>query len=101
MYGYKVLEANSPNEALNVSHAHSGVIDALLTDVVMPHLNGKRLSELLLSERPEMKVLFMSGYTDDAIVRQGILNPGVSFLQKPFIPAALAGKLRSTLDAGR
>ncbi len=97
MYGYKVLEAREPASAVKVCRAYPGRIDALLTDMVMPQLNGKRLSELLLPERPEMRVLFMSGYTDDAIVRQGVLEPGIHFLQKPFTPVALAAKLRSVL----
>jgi two-component system cell cycle sensor histidine kinase/response regulator CckA len=98
MYGYTVLEAGEPTSAIRICKAHAGPIDALLTDVVMPRLNGKRLSELLLAERPGMKVLFMSGYTNDSIVRQGILEAGIQFLQKPFTPAALAAKLRSVLN---
>jgi two-component system, cell cycle sensor histidine kinase and response regulator CckA len=97
MYGYKVLEADSPAAAIRLSQSYSGSIDVLLTDVVMPQLNGKRLSELLLSDRPQMKVLFMSGYTDDAIVRQGVLDAGVNFIQKPFVPRALTAKVRDVL----
>jgi signal transduction histidine kinase len=98
MYGYSVLEASNPSAAIQVCQSHAGLIDALLTDIVMPQMNGKRLSELLLPQRPGMKVLFMSGYTDDAIIRQGILERGISFIQKPFTPAGLAEKLRGVLD---
>jgi two-component system cell cycle sensor histidine kinase/response regulator CckA len=96
--GYTVLVAAEPIEAIKVSKAHPGRIDVLLTDVVMPHMNGKRLSELLIPERPEMRVLFMSGYTDDAIVRQGVLESGVNFIQKPFVPSALKTKLRDVIE---
>jgi PAS domain S-box-containing protein len=98
IYGYTVLEASDPTAAIQLCQSHQGPIDALLTDIVMPQMNGKRLSELLLPQRPEMKVLFMSGYTDDAIIRQGILERGISFIQKPFTPAGLAEKLRGVLD---
>ena len=98
MYGYRVLEAKDPLEAIQVSRSHKEAIDLLLTDVVMPQMNGKRLSEVLVPERPNMKVLFMSGYTDDTVTRQRILEPGACFLQKPFTPTALAAKLRSALQ---
>ena len=98
IYGYTVLEASEPSEAIQLSRAHAGPIDVLLTDVVMPQLNGQRLSEMLRSERPEMKVLFMSGYTDDAIVRQGVLQADVNFIQKPFVPIALTSKVRDVLE---
>lgn len=99
-YGYSVLAATGPADAIRISQAHVGTIHLLVTDVMMPQLNGRRLAELLYSERPEMKVLYMSGYTDDAIVRQGILDAGISFLHKPFTPATLASKLREMLDNG-
>jgi signal transduction histidine kinase len=98
MYGYKILEANDPLEAIKISQNHPGEIDVLLTDVVMPHLNGKRLSELLLPDRPNLRVLFMSGYTDDAIVRHGVLDETAPFLCKPFLPAELAQKLDEMLS---
>jgi signal transduction histidine kinase len=98
MYGYKVMEAEGPAEAIRLSEIYTGPIDVLLTDVVLPQLNGKRLSELLTPQRPEMKVLFMSGYTDDAVIRQGILEAGVNFIQKPFVPAALSAKIREVLQ---
>jgi two-component system, cell cycle sensor histidine kinase and response regulator CckA len=97
-YGYSVLVANHPAEAIRVSQAQTRPIDLLLTDVVMPQMNGRRLAELLVPERPAMKVLYMSGYTDDAIVRQRILDAGVNFLHKPFAPSALAVKVREVLD---
>jgi two-component system cell cycle sensor histidine kinase/response regulator CckA len=97
-YGYAVLVASSPGEAVQVSKMHGGAIDLLLTDVVMPQMNGRRLADLLRSERPEMKVVYMSGYTDDAVVQQGVLEAGVHFLHKPFSPAALGVKVREVLD---
>lgn len=97
-YGYAVLAASGPGQAVQLSQAHAGTIDLLLTDVVMPQMNGRRLSELLRVERPAMKVVFMSGYTDDAIVQQGVLDAGVNFLHKPFSPAALGVKVREVLD---
>jgi two-component system cell cycle sensor histidine kinase/response regulator CckA len=96
-YGYTVLVARSPLEAIQTSQNHAGPIDLLLTDVVMPEMNGRRLAEMLSPDRPNMKVLFMSGYTDDAIMRQGVLDAGVNFLHKPFTPADLAAKVRTAL----
>jgi PAS domain S-box-containing protein len=97
--GYLVLEAINGTEGLSVAQAHTGHIDLLLADVVMPEVGGKSLSEQLTSQYPNMKVLFMSGYTDNAIVHHGRLDEGVVFLQKPFTPAALARKVRAVLDA--
>ena len=96
--GYTVLEARRPREAMLVSEQHLGPIHLLLTDVVMPELNGHRLAERLTSGRGEMKVLYMSGYTDDAIVRHGVLAPGTHLLQKPFSRETLADKVREVLD---
>lgn len=78
---------------------HTTPIHLLLTDVVMPRMNGPQLAERLCSFRPEMKVLYMSGYTDDAIVRSRIRNSGVQFIQKPIMPKTLARKVRAVLDA--
>jgi PAS domain S-box-containing protein len=96
--GYAVLEARDGREALEIATAHSGPIDLLVTDVVMPGMNGRELAKLLSSQRPEMRALYLSGYTDHAIVRNGKLEPGLAFLQKPFTPDALARKVREVLD---
>jgi len=97
--GYTVLEARHGAEALRISAAHAGKIDLMLTDVVMPEMNGRELAERLAAQRPETKVLYMSGYTDHAVVHHGVLAPQTEFLQKPFTEAVLARKLREILDA--
>jgi PAS domain S-box-containing protein len=97
--GYVVLESTNGTEGLGVAQAHAGQIDLLLADVVMPEVGGKALSEQLTPQYSNMRVLFMSGYTDDAIVHHGQLDEGVAFLQKPFTPTALARKVRAVLDA--
>ena len=97
--GYRVLTAESPAEALVVSGQYQGRIHLLLTDVVMPGMNGRQLAGELAPSRPGMRVLFMSGYTDNAIVHHGILDEGVSFLQKPLRPDVLLRKVRELLDA--
>jgi signal transduction histidine kinase/CheY-like chemotaxis protein len=96
--GYHVLEARDGQEALEVAHRYENRIDLLLTDVVMPHLSGRRLAECLLPVRPEVKSLYMSGYTDDAVIRHGILDAETAFIQKPFSPHALLTKVREVLD---
>jgi CheY-like chemotaxis protein len=98
MSGYTVLEARHGVEALEVSNRHAGTIHLLLTDVVMPQMSGRELSQRLATLRPGLKVLYMSGYTDDAIVRHGVLAAGIAFLSKPFTPDALALKVREVLD---
>ena len=98
MSGYVVLEARHGAEALERSNRHSGVIHLLVTDVVMPQMSGRELAQRLATLRPELKVLYMSGYTDDAIVRHGVLASGIAFLSKPFTPDALALKVREVLD---
>ena len=98
--GYTVLEAHDGEEALRLSTQHEGPIHLLVTDVVMPGgISGRQLAERLMATRPEMRVLYMSGYADDAIVRHGLLEPGMAFLQKPFAPDILALKVREVLDA--
>jgi DNA-binding NtrC family response regulator len=97
--GYEVLEARNAGEALLESESHAGAIDLMLTDVVMPQLSGPALAKRLSGSRPDMKVLYMSGYTDDSIVRHGVLEATMSFLQKPITVASLTGKVREVLDA--
>ena len=96
--GYTVLEAADGQKALQLVEGHKGPIDLLLSDVVMPHVAGRQLVEHLKVLRPGIKVLFMSGYTDDAVVRHGVLEANYAFLQKPFTPSVLAQKVRAVLD---
>jgi signal transduction histidine kinase/CheY-like chemotaxis protein len=96
--GYSVLEASDGVEALKVAAGHSEPIHLLITDVVMPHLSGPDLATQLGASRPGLKVLFISGYTDDTVFRHGVLEGGVAFLQKPFNLKALAGKIREMMD---
>ncbi|MCU0595307.1 MAG: transporter substrate-binding domain-containing protein [Desulfobacterota bacterium] len=97
-YGYHVLSAENGREALESSRGHGGPIHLMLTDVVMPGMSGRELVEMLREVRPEMKVLYMSGYTDDAIVCHGILEKGIAFIQKPFTPEDMARKVREVLE---
>jgi CheY-like chemotaxis protein len=87
--GYTVLSAGSPSAALDIANHHAGPIHLLLTDVVMPEMSGRDLADRLVRARPAMKILYMSGYTDDAIVHHGVLDPGTVLLQKPFTPDKL------------
>ena len=97
-YGYRVLEAPSAEAALDVAQRYSGPIHLLLTDVIMPGLSGRDLAVRLATLRPETRVIYMSGYTDDAITRHGVLEPGFVFVQKPFTPDRLARAVREVLD---
>ena len=96
--GYKVLEAGGADEALQVATSHAGPIDLLVTDVVMPGRNGVELVDRLGTTRPAMRVLYVSGYTDLAIVREGLLERDAAFLQKPFTPEDLLRKVRQVLE---
>ncbi|HYY57817.1 MAG TPA: response regulator, partial [Pyrinomonadaceae bacterium] len=94
----RVLEATHGHEALIVAERHDGPIHLMLSDVVMPQMSGRELAEQLSPVRREMKVLYMSGYTDDAIVHHGVLDEGMAFIEKPFTPNTLTRKLREVLD---
>jgi CheY-like chemotaxis protein len=100
-HGYAVLDARDGGEALRLCGQHGGAIDLLLTDVVMPTMGGRELADRIASLLPETKVLFMSGYTDDAIAHHGVLEPGTALLQKPFTPEALCRRVRDVLDHER
>jgi two-component system cell cycle sensor histidine kinase/response regulator CckA len=100
-HGYRVIEARSPTDALTVCEREAGPIELLLTDVVMPHMSGPELARRVVELRPDVKVLCMSGYTDDAAFRHGVLESGVAFLQKPLTVEALTRKVRDVLDGVR
>jgi PAS domain S-box-containing protein len=97
-YGYSVLVASNGREGLSVGKEFQGQIDLVITDVIMPLMSGREMAENLATIRPDTRVLFMSGFTDDAIVHHGVLDETVFFIQKPFSPEALATKAREVLD---
>jgi hypothetical protein len=96
--GYKVLEAESPDQALSLASSHGGSIDLMLSDVVMPQMTGPQTAQRLQAFRPDARVLYMSGYTDEHIGRHGVLDPATSFIQKPFTVRALLSKVREVLE---
>jgi len=93
-----VLEAKDGSDAIAVAAQHAGPIDLLITDVVMPGMNGRQLADQLVASRPHLKTLFVSGYTDDSVVRHGMLDGNMAFLQKPFSSSLFALKVREVLD---
>jgi YesN/AraC family two-component response regulator len=95
--GYRILDASSAADALALAREMEGPIDMLLTDIVMPQMNGLELAKEMKAARPGIKVLFMSGYTDNAVVQQGLLTAEMPFIQKPFTSAALQSKVREVL----
>ena len=101
LFGYTVLEARHGFEAQLIGSQRAGRIDVLMTDVVMPQMSGKELAEGLIRTHPDMKVLYMSGYTEQAMIEQGIINSGNAFLQKPFTPEVLARKVRDIIESVR
>ena len=96
--GYSVLTAATPGLAIQIAEQYSSPIDLLITDVVMPEMNGRELASRLVQLYPQMKQLFMSGYTADVIGDQGVLEEGIDFIQKPFSLTALAQKVQTTLN---
>jgi CheY-like chemotaxis protein len=96
--GYTVLEARDGQEALDVWQRQGARIDLLITNVIMPRLGGRRLAEVLSAARPGLRVLYLSGYTDDEVMRQGVLTTEAVFLEKPFTATALVRKVREVLD---
>jgi two-component system, cell cycle sensor histidine kinase and response regulator CckA len=96
-FGYTVLEAANGEEALALAGSHQGPLDLLLSDVVMPRMGGPELAQVLLRDRPALKVLYMSGYTEHPMVRRGVVDSGVAFLQKPFTPSILITRVREVL----
>jgi DNA-binding NtrC family response regulator len=99
--GYNILSTGLPGEAIRLAENHKGKIHLLLTDVVMPGMNGRDLAANLMTKDPDLKYMFMSGYTADVIAQHGVLDEGVNFIQKPFTMKDLADKIRAALDVGK
>ena len=99
--GYTVLTASTPDQAISISQSYSSRIDLLMTDVVMPEMSGRNLAEKLLQLNPNLKCLYMSGYTANVIAHHGVLDKGVHFIHKPFSKQDLAAKLREVLDESK
>lgn len=97
--GYSVLEAQDGDHALALSQSHGGEIHLMLTDVVMPNMTGRELVREIASARPGLKVVYMSGYTNDEALRRAVVDEGAPFVQKPFTLNTLLGKIREVLDA--
>jgi CheY-like chemotaxis protein len=95
--GYEVLAAEDPTKAIETAQRHEGVIHLLLTDVVMPGMNGRELALRVKERRPDIRVLYMSGYTEDAIAHRGVLEAGAFLISKPFTEESLTRKLREVL----
>jgi DNA-binding response OmpR family regulator len=98
-HGYRVIEAGGAHEAIEIARRHPEPIHLLVTDVVMPGMNGRALAESLVAVRPELRVLYVSGYTDDIIVHSGVLESGTLLLTKPFTTLGLLGRVRAALGA--
>jgi two-component system cell cycle sensor histidine kinase/response regulator CckA len=98
-YGYHVLDARNGADAIRTAENFPGTIDLLVTDVVLPDCGGRQIADHLVSKQPSLKVLYVSGYTDEAVVRHGVLEEDENFLQKPFVPNGLLQKVRDVLDA--
>ena len=96
--GYKIIEAANGEEALELIQKNEGKINLLITDVIMPKMTGKKLAEAVYAEYPEIKVLYMSGYTDNVIAHQGVLAPNIEFINKPLVPSLLTKKIREVLE---
>jgi DNA-binding NtrC family response regulator len=96
--GYKVLAANTPGEAIRLAEENAGEVHLLMTDVIMPEMSGRDLAKIMTSMYPQLKRLFMSGYTANVIAHSGMLDEGVNFIQKPFSIKTLAAKVREALD---
>jgi DNA-binding response OmpR family regulator len=99
MHGYSVIAAAFPEEALRISEGRNGEIDIVITDMVMPQMTGVDLVAQLRATHPDLRVIFMSGYTDVALADRGVLNPDDAFIRKPFSNKALAAKIREVLDS--